>query len=133
MANGIPQTRRSWLERLTAKPERPRGYYFGQAFLIGLALLVAIGALLVFAETKGSILWLIGADLLVVLACGRTAAWIVGIVSMAIGAAEGILAIMLLGAMLFAIPILAPIFFVWNFIQAVRARETGPGEDDGWL
>ena len=124
----------SWRERLTALPERPRGFYLQQAVLIGLAMLAALSAIYVTYALDGSILWIIGADILVMLACGRSAWRILGFFSLMAGAAEGfILAILAFMALLFAIPLLAPIFLVWNVIQAVRARPAGPGEDDGWF
>lgn len=126
-------TSRSWADRLTAKPDRPRGFYLQQVVLIALAMMAALVAAYMTLAEDGSILWLVGADILVILACGRTAARIVKVMAIAAGAAEGLLVILMLGVVVVAIPLLAPFFFVWNVIQAIRADEAGPGEDDGWL
>lgn len=125
-------------------PEHPRGHYVRQAIIIGLALTTAIVVICLTSERESWNLWLTGAWFLVVLSIRRTAlrvasnrSRIVGGASLAAAADEsgisGVLLAFVLVVVVVSTPFLAPFLLVWNVIQAVRARDALPGEDDGWV
>ena len=123
----------------TDTPEHPRGFYLRQALYITLAL---VAASVMIYVTFGHAIWnlgLVGAWVIVILACRKAALRVVDFVSRpANGAAfvaaadsEGRVGVFLAFVMVLVVigmPLLAPILLVWNLIRAFEAK---PGNDGG--
>lgn len=107
-------------------PVAARGVYLRQAAFIALGIIVAFGCLVYYVEHEGSLLLLLAAEAVLVMACGSAMMSTLNVIGAFIGSMEGIMVVLGFVLLLFFLPALAVVFFVVALIQAARAEPTTP-------
>ena len=103
------------------KPDQPRRVYLRQIWLILAALCLAIPAAVYSIGYGGSLWWLLAADVILVLACGRSLMLLLDVWGAFIGSTD-LFGVVFLAMTPFIVPVIAPVALIWNAVQARRAQ-----------
>ncbi|QCI98282.1 hypothetical protein [Agrobacterium larrymoorei] len=102
--------------------QQKRRVHLVRALRIAAAISLGVVAMVYVMEFDGSMLFLIGADFLLLIACGPTMLRSLRVWDAIANGAEGILPLLLLGVLIMLLPVVAVVFLVIELSEAAFTR-----------